>query len=916
MESNSDGLEGTSVFRMNQKPPEFEECATGGEGYVPDLNGNGSVDLNASEEEVVIICSIICDENDSESEVDKCLKADNKMTAYNREIDGEKFTFYSDLDPYAIFLSNDNLNNVKEEPSVPIAGDVAAEKKNVTFGYNCDICDRPYRCRRSLKHHVLRHTGQTPYKCSICGKQFTLRSYLTSHMKTHARVKPTCKYCGKKFNSVLSLQVHLPIHAAHRRLYLDKNKTEDLEPKEKASDTLADKIHSTYRYTCDICNRPYRRRRSLKHHVLTHTGQTPYKCSYCGKQFTLRSYLTSHMKTHEREKLTCAFCEKRFRSISDLQVHLPVHAAHRMLNLDKNFEGCSDGDDSDNTAELDFPGEIFPVINIKEKEQNQRQYLENEDDKCNFQNAFEVDKHDKEQEGDFQETDACVQFLMSKVSEEFKHLIETNTKDTNIRDESMGINQKSDNDIYGEKNNHKLDHRRYNSKVNKHNSVYRHAVQSKPWKFEHGIKRSNYFGKPNLSNNRHDETRFRGKSNKDNVKTEQDKAYKPERRYRGPNRFQRTYYCTVCSKQFRLRADLTRHNLSHSKEIILCDHCNKKIVLPSLHVHMKVHFGDTGYYKNTFVCKLCYRQFRDESQLQEHMKNHGDLWAAENTATTFDQVFKCYICSKQYSSVRNLRRHLDLHSGQKNHTCPMCDKTFARKDYVLEHIKLHTQGFVRIDDDADRDGRGAFKCKVCLRRYKTADQLRTHFAAHSQEVVKLHTKGPSRVARFKCDICSRQYWSADDLQRHQVTHTSDASAGSVSVTTFFKCDICPKEFVTSYNLRRHYRKHYGNEASLYTPETLPDGALVYKCDICFRQYMTTFNLKRHLATHSDVRFTCDHCNKQLSLKCYLNDHMRTHFPSKEYICKICNKQCTRLSQLKEHMVSHTRRRKYKRKKWK
>lgn len=47
-----------------------------------------------------------------------------------------------------------------------------------------------------------------------------------------------------------------------------------------------------------MCEKKYIDSRSYKLHLLSHTGEHPYKCKICGKCFSRTSALNVHLKNH------------------------------------------------------------------------------------------------------------------------------------------------------------------------------------------------------------------------------------------------------------------------------------------------------------------------------------------------------------------------------------------------------------------------------------------------------------------------------------------------------------------------------------------------------------------------------------------------------------------------------------------
>ena len=94
-------------------------------------------------------------------------------------------------------------------------------------------------------------------------------------------------------------------------------------------------------------------------------------------------------------------------------------------------------------------------------------------------------------------------------------------------------------------------------------------------------------------------------------------------------------------------------------------------------------------------------------------------------------TYFCAYCTKRCSSPSELKRHVVIHTGQKDYHCHLCDYSAARKGDLTVHIRRHLK-------------EKPFKCPEinCGASFTTSFQLKQH-----QLVQNKNDK------RFTCTFC-------------------------------------------------------------------------------------------------------------------------------------------------------------------
>lgn len=145
-----------------------------------------------------------------------------------------------------------------------------------------------------------------------------------------------------------------------------------------------------------------------------------------------------------------------------------------------------------------------------------------------------------------------------------------------------------------------------------------------------------------------------------------------------------------------------------------------------------------------FICEECGDKFQSLTNLKIHENKHKN-----------HLPFQCTKCEKGFALKCNLTNHLKFtHSDKKNFKCDKCDKRFCRPNSLKQHLLSHSK--LR-----------PFKCSMCSKAFVEHRMFLRHLKIHSDE------------KEYDCPLCVTKCGRKDNFMRHLKNLHPDADVKDI-----------------------------------------------------------------------------------------------------------------------------------------
>ncbi|KAK2582826.1 hypothetical protein KPH14_008912 [Odynerus spinipes] len=172
-----------------------------------------------------------------------------------------------------------------------------------------------------------------------------------------------CHVCSKVFYTGLSLQLHIDKHSVVK------------------SDVHSDDHGNLHNYECSVCGRLFAIKKALKLHMEKHQNvKNMYYCTDCGFRSTAQFNVTRHrLRKHANIfRFPCPYCSKKYNLRNDLNKHMLKHAnviEKKDVTQSKALFIKDNTNDSDQSA---YPNDDISEKKMEEPKPNYKDVIQSE----------------------------------------------------------------------------------------------------------------------------------------------------------------------------------------------------------------------------------------------------------------------------------------------------------------------------------------------------------------------------------------------------------------------------------------------------------------------------------------------------------------------------------------------------------
>jgi hypothetical protein len=106
------------------------------------------------------------------------------------------------------------------------------------------------------------------------------------------------------------------------------------EEQRQAADEQLKRLDRLAKLTCSLCGKTFVKKTNLKHHLMLHRGEKPWKCHVCEWRFVQKCNLKKHLESHVTGAFLCPSCDTREAILVHNSRSFFIHKKFRVADPD------------------------------------------------------------------------------------------------------------------------------------------------------------------------------------------------------------------------------------------------------------------------------------------------------------------------------------------------------------------------------------------------------------------------------------------------------------------------------------------------------------------------------------------------------------------------------------------------------
>ncbi|XP_061182896.1 ras-responsive element-binding protein 1-like isoform X2 [Saccostrea echinata] len=173
--------------------------------------------------------------------------------------------------------------------------------------FKCEFCGVLKTDVTELKTHLRGHTGERPFLCLVCNRAFNAKRTLLYHQfsvhgiehKSVAARYPDIRKRKFEAGELVDESVIQEVDKKRRKFENEHGVDLVTDPLDNSLPFLVNGVvvENSKKRVCEICKKVCMKPSDLKRHMMSHTGERPFKCEVCGKPFRAKNSMMYHLKS-------------------------------------------------------------------------------------------------------------------------------------------------------------------------------------------------------------------------------------------------------------------------------------------------------------------------------------------------------------------------------------------------------------------------------------------------------------------------------------------------------------------------------------------------------------------------------------------------------------------------------------------